>query len=156
MSPAAHARAEGEEKGRNVKAEQTRMRVACLTRASYMEASTDAEGDATIGDRTEHFCREAQGGGGFARVWVLCLRARARGTDKADGGTAQRACRQHSCLPFAIFTLSMRIYDMATSIARALSASDRQGLPRAGKGSAEGHRWQTTPSFARSMGANSR
>jgi hypothetical protein len=46
---------------------------------------------------------------------------------KADGGTAQRASRQQrSCLRFDIFPLSMRAYDTAASIARAVSASDTQ------------------------------
>lgn len=49
---------------------------------------------------------------------------------KADGGTAQRASRQQrSCLRFDIFPLSMRAYDTAASIARAVSASDTQCHP---------------------------
>ena len=151
MSPAAHARAEGEEKGRNVKAEQTRMRVACLTRASYMEASTDAEGDATIGDRTEHFCREAQGGGGFARVWVLCLRARARGTNARQTGAPLSGHPGNSAaVCVLIFSHSpcgrmIRLHPSPARYPRATRNANR----------AEDHRKSTT-SHARRMGANSR
>ena len=50
---------------------------------------------------------------------------------KADGGTAQRASRQQrSSLRFDIFPLSMRAYDTAASIDRAVSASDTQCHPR--------------------------
>ena len=80
-----------------------------------MKASTGAEGGATIGDRTEHFCRQAQGGGGLRQGFGIVPASKGeRDRRKADGGTAQRACRQqHSCLCFAIFPLP----DRAASIA---------------------------------------
>jgi hypothetical protein len=124
-----------------------------------MEASTGAEGDATIGDRTEHFCREVQGGGGLRqRLSFVPASKGERDGRKADGGTAQRACRQQdSCLRFVIFPLSMRAYDTAASIASAVSASDRQCLPRAGSKAARkatgGRRHQASPTeWARTAG----
>ena len=73
--PRCTCKSPGVERGRNCYGRaDSNARASCMSHTGviYMEAGTGAEGGATIGDRTEHFCREAQGGGGLRQgLWFV-------------------------------------------------------------------------------------